>query len=71
VISDLRRSGAILSQDTFNANVLDGALEPRGMISFSKWLNRDDTAAVRAYIAGQAKALRAQENGGTAGGKTR
>jgi quinohemoprotein ethanol dehydrogenase len=71
VIPDLRRSAAILSQDAFNAIVLEGALEPRGMIGFSKWLSQGDTAAIRAYIAGQAKAMRAQEIGGAAVGKMR
>lgn len=51
---DLRRSPMLHTPAGFDAVVLGGALEARGMISFADSLNADDTAAIRAYLTAQA-----------------
>ncbi len=55
VIPDLRRSGALSHRDAWRAIVEDGALESRGMISFSRWLSPEQVEDIRAYIALKAK----------------
>ena len=58
VFPDLRYAGALHSPDAFKAIVIDGALEPNGMVSFRKVLTPDDAEAIRSYVtrlANQAK----------------
>jgi quinohemoprotein ethanol dehydrogenase len=43
--------------------VLDGALEPNGMIGWSAFIDAIDAENIRAYIAAQARALQAAEAG--------
>jgi PQQ-dependent dehydrogenase (methanol/ethanol family) len=52
---DLRRSFATSTPETFQAVVLEGALEQNGMRSFAEVLTADDAEAVRAYIASLAR----------------
>jgi mono/diheme cytochrome c family protein len=55
---DLRYAGAIWSADAFKAIVIDGALQPNGMVSFRKVLTPQDAEAIRAHVvhlANQAK----------------
>jgi alcohol dehydrogenase (cytochrome c)/quinohemoprotein ethanol dehydrogenase len=49
VLPDLRASSTLTSPAWFGI-VLQGALEPQGMVSFSKELSRDDAAAIRSYV---------------------
>jgi alcohol dehydrogenase (cytochrome c)/quinohemoprotein ethanol dehydrogenase len=46
------------------AIVLDGALKHRGMVSFSRDLNRDDVEAIRQYLILRANQAKAAEGGG-------
>jgi mono/diheme cytochrome c family protein len=50
VFPDLRYAGALHSADAFKAIVIDGALEPNGMVSFRKVLKPQDAEAIRAYV---------------------
>jgi PQQ-dependent dehydrogenase (methanol/ethanol family) len=50
VFPDLRYAGALHSADAFKAIVIDGALEPNGMVSFRKILESQDAEAIRAYV---------------------
>ncbi len=38
----------------WNAVILDGALKENGMAAFRKWLNEEQTSAIRDYIIQQA-----------------
>jgi quinohemoprotein ethanol dehydrogenase len=49
VLPDLRYSSALASDQWFRI-VLDGLLQPNGMVSFSKEISRSDAQAVRAYV---------------------
>jgi alcohol dehydrogenase (cytochrome c)/quinohemoprotein ethanol dehydrogenase len=49
LLPDLRYSGSLSSELWFNV-VLDGLLQPNGMVSFDKELSRQDAAAIRAYV---------------------
>jgi len=51
VLPDLRRSSYASSGAAWNNIVLEGALRERGMVSFSAELSREDSEAVRAYVA--------------------
>jgi quinohemoprotein ethanol dehydrogenase len=68
VLPDLRRSVALADRATWDGIVHDGALKDRGMISFSKYLSKDDIEAVRGYVGVQAKYLAAEE-GAAKGGR--
>ena len=47
---DLRYAGPIHGAEAFKAIVIDGALEPNGMVSFRKVLKPADAEAIRAYV---------------------
>ena len=47
---DLRYAGPLWGADAFKAIVIDGALEPNGMVSFRKVLTVQDAEAIRAYV---------------------
>lgn len=55
---DLRRSTMLANQAAFDAVVLQGGLSARGMGSFADKLQPADTAALRAYLIGQADIAR-------------
>ncbi|MFC0203431.1 PQQ-dependent dehydrogenase, methanol/ethanol family [Novosphingobium soli] len=55
VLPDLRRSGALANRDAWRAVLVDGALEPRGMISFRKWLSEQQIEDIRAYVSHRAR----------------
>jgi quinohemoprotein ethanol dehydrogenase len=61
VLPDLRRSLALADESMWNAIVLKGALEARGMINFSLWIKPDEADAIRAFVAKQARALKQEE----------
>ncbi len=55
---DLRYATALQSADVFKTIVIDGALQPNGMVSFRKVLSTQDAEAIRSYVvklANQAK----------------
>jgi PQQ-dependent dehydrogenase (methanol/ethanol family) len=51
---DLRMSRRLETVDTWNAVVLDGELQDRGMVSFEAVLGEGDAEAIRAYVITQA-----------------
>jgi quinohemoprotein ethanol dehydrogenase len=53
---DLRYSAMINSADAFRSVVIDGALQPRGMVSFRSRFGAEEAEAVRAYITQRAHA---------------
>ncbi|HEX7854790.1 MAG TPA: PQQ-dependent dehydrogenase, methanol/ethanol family [Sphingobium sp.] len=55
VLPDLRRSGALNDPATWNAVLIDGILEPRGMVSFKPWLTPAQVEDIRAYVAHKAQ----------------
>ncbi len=55
---DLRYAGPIHGAEAFKAIVIDGALEPNGMVSFRKVLKPDDAEAIRAYVVHLANELK-------------
>jgi quinohemoprotein ethanol dehydrogenase len=61
IIPDLRRSIALSSAALWKNIVLDGALEPNGMIGWSAFLTPEDAEAIRAYVAAQARRLQESE----------
>jgi quinohemoprotein ethanol dehydrogenase len=62
---DLRFSPMINTADAFKTIVIDGALQPRGMVSFREKLKPGDVEAVRAYLTQRAiDAVAIQKAGG-------
>ena len=57
VIPDLRRSASIAQPDAWQRIVSDGALESRGMIGWSKYLNREQVDRIRLFVVEQARTL--------------
>jgi len=51
---DLRLSRRLVSDDTWNAVVLEGELQDSGMVSFAEILGAGDAEAIRAYVITQA-----------------
>ncbi len=47
---DLRVSPMLNTAEAFKTIVIDGALEPRGMVSFRSRITADDAEAIRAYL---------------------
>jgi mono/diheme cytochrome c family protein len=58
VLPDLRRSGALPDEATWNSIVIGGALSSQGMASFARWLKPEEAEAIRAYMNHEAVALR-------------
>ena len=63
IIPDLRRSAALSSAALWRSIVVDGALEPNGMIGWSQFLTPEDAETIRAYVAAQARTLQQAESG--------
>jgi quinohemoprotein ethanol dehydrogenase len=61
IIPDLRRSSALSSAALWKSIVIDGALEPNGMIGWSHFLNAEEAETIRAYVAAQARTLQETE----------
>jgi len=59
VFPDLRYSPMINTAEAFNAVVIEGLLQPRGMASFKSRLSADDAEAIRAYVISRAHSLKA------------
>jgi quinohemoprotein ethanol dehydrogenase len=58
----LRRSAALSSAALWKSIVIDGALEPNGMIGWSQFLSPEEAEAIRAYVAAEARALQRAES---------
>lgn len=65
---DLRYSGALASQEAFNAIVLDGALKANGMVSFRAAVSPEDAEGIRAWLVDRAVAAKAAAAPAAAGG---
>ena len=50
VLPDLRRSAALADPAMWHSILIDGALEPAGMISFKRWLTAGQVEEIRAYV---------------------
>ncbi len=61
IIPDLRRSAALSSGALWKSIVIDGALEPNGMIGWSQFLSPEEAETIRAYVSAQARALQQAE----------
>jgi alcohol dehydrogenase (cytochrome c)/quinohemoprotein ethanol dehydrogenase len=59
---DLRHSPAIGSADAVRSVVIDGALEHKGMVSFSEVVKPEDAEAIRQYVLKRANEDKALEN---------
>jgi quinohemoprotein ethanol dehydrogenase len=57
----LRRSAALPNAALWKNIVIDGALEPNGMIGWSQFLSPEEAETIRAYVGQQARALQAAE----------
>jgi quinohemoprotein ethanol dehydrogenase len=66
VIPDLRRSGALPDEHAWKAIVIDGALEPAGMISWRRFISPSDAENIRAYVASEARKVGAETSAGAA-----
>ncbi|MBT8109212.1 MAG: PQQ-dependent dehydrogenase, methanol/ethanol family [Gammaproteobacteria bacterium] len=61
ILPDLRKSPYLLSQESWDAVVRQGALSDRGMGNFGEFLDTETAASIRAYVIEQARM--AVENG--------
>jgi quinohemoprotein ethanol dehydrogenase len=61
MIPDLRRSVMAANKASYDAVVMGGSLEDKGMINFSKWISASDAEAIRGYLASRAKELKQEE----------
>jgi len=55
VLPDLRRSRALQVPEAWKSIVIDGALSPRGMISWGKFMSPDEAEAIRAFVDNEAQ----------------
>ncbi len=58
---DLRYSPRINTEEAWTSVVIDGELEPQGMVSFASVLQETDSEAIRAYVISRAIAARDAE----------
>ena len=54
-LPDLKRSQMLLSEESWRSVLIDGALAPRGMASFSRFLTPQEAENVRAYVLAEAR----------------
>lgn len=66
VVPDLRRSLALSDKEAWHAILWEGALEPGGMIGWSKYLKPEQVEELRAYVSSEATRLK---NGTAPGAK--
>jgi quinohemoprotein ethanol dehydrogenase len=57
VLPDLRRSSALSDKGAWNQIVIGGIYSPKGMASFAQWLKPDEAESIRAFMAGESRAL--------------
>ncbi|MGB8524292.1 MAG: PQQ-dependent dehydrogenase, methanol/ethanol family [Candidatus Acidiferrales bacterium] len=60
ILPDLRYSATLANDQWFNV-VLDGLLQPNGMVSFSQNLSRRDAESIRAYVISRANETKAEQ----------
>jgi quinohemoprotein ethanol dehydrogenase len=60
VTPDLRRSAALQDGETFRMIVQDGALRANGMPGFGAVIDKQEVEAIRAYVADEARFIRAK-----------
>ena len=58
------RSSPYLSDDAYFDIVLNGTLKERGMVSFAAMINREQAAAIRAYVISQAHETKTMRSAG-------
>ncbi len=58
IVPDLRRSAFLTSPEGWQSVVIGGALTPRGMISWKRFVTPAQAEAVRAYVGEQSRALK-------------
>lgn len=61
VLPDLRRAAMLSSKEAWKAVVIDGVLAERGMIGWTRFLDEEDSEAIRAYVGEQARKLQKAE----------
>jgi quinohemoprotein ethanol dehydrogenase len=66
ILPDLRRSSVLADKAAWQEVVIEGALEPRGMASFRDYLSPAEAESIRAYVAGEARKLQAEQRAGRA-----
>jgi quinohemoprotein ethanol dehydrogenase len=66
ILPDLRRSSVLADKAAWREVVINGALEPRGMASFRDYLSPAEAESIRAYVAGEARKLQADQRAGRA-----
>ena len=66
-LPDLKRSQALLSPESWKGVVIDGALAPNGMASFSRFLDAKDAEDIRAYLLSEARKGAPAAGGGAKG----
>lgn len=54
-LPDLKRSQMLLSEENWRSVLIDGALAPRGMASFSRFLTPQEAENIRAYVLAEAR----------------
>ena len=54
-LPDLKRSQMLLSEENWRSVLIDGALAPRGMASFSRFLTPEQAENIRAYVLAEAR----------------
>ena len=54
-LPNLRTSGTLTDQGTWKAVLIDGALAPRGMASFKRFISEKEAEDLRAYVISEAK----------------
>ena len=64
LLPDLRRSAALTDAAVWHQIVMEGALEPNGMISFAEKLKPGEAEAIRAWVGEQARKLAADQKAG-------
>ncbi|MEJ0008652.1 MAG: PQQ-dependent dehydrogenase, methanol/ethanol family [Steroidobacteraceae bacterium] len=68
IVPDLRRSAFLTSAEGWQSVVIGGALAPRGMISWKKFVTPDQAEAIRDYVGEQSRALRLELDHNATGG---
>ena len=58
ILPDLRRSAFLPTPEGWQAVVIGGALAPRGMVSWKKYVTPAQAEAIRAYVGEQARTLK-------------
>ena len=66
-LPDLRRSPMLLTAESWKSVLIDGALAPRGMASFSRFIDAKGAEDLRAYVLTEARTAQAKQAAGPKG----